>query len=66
MILADIIILVDYFRGSRFFHKRPRRWTLVPLIPRKLSLGDLILVEILQGIRPGHEERLVKSTLAST
>ena len=52
MILADTSAWVDYFRGSR---SQAAEALDRALDTEEIVLGDLILVEILQGVRPGHE-----------
>lgn len=56
MILVDSSVWIDFFRGLR------TPWTL-PLLRmaghRSLLLGDLILFEVMRGVRNDHERSLV-------
>ena len=60
MILVDSSVWVDYFRGA----ETPQVEMLDGLFGRtRLAVGDLIVVEVLQGVRDEKEFNLVRKTL---
>ncbi len=60
MILVDSSVWIDYFRGAT----TPQVELLDGLFGRKrLAVGDLIEVEVLQGVRDEREFNLVRKTL---
>src|SRR4051812_46660812 len=62
MIVVDTSVWVDFFRG----HDTPQTSKLRGLIGRGLILvGDIILLELLQGVRNDTEAAQVERTLRS-
>ena len=62
MILVDSSVWIDYFRGA----DTPQVALLDTCFGRtRLAVGDLIAVEVLQGVRDEREFKLVKQTLAA-
>lgn len=60
MILVDSSVWIDYFRGTA----TPQVEVLDGLLGRtRLAIGDLIVVEVLQGVRDQKEFDLVRKTL---
>lgn len=60
MILVDSSVWIDYFRGA----ETPQVEMLDGLFGRtRLAVGDLIVVEVLQGVRDEREFNLVRKTL---
>ena len=60
MILVDSSVWIDYFRGA----STPQVEVLDGLLGRtRLAIGDLIVVEVLQGVRDEKEFNLVRKTL---
>ena len=60
MILVDSSVWIDYFRGT----ETPQVEVLDGLLGRtRLAIGDLIVVEVLQGVRDQKEFDLVRKTL---
>lgn len=62
MLLVDTSVLIEYFRSPRSLSAQ-RLDSL--LDTTEIVLGDLVLVELLQGLREGRELRLVEAGLAS-
>ena len=60
MILVDSSVWIDYFRG-RPTPQTDRLDALLGTTP--LAIGDLIMTEVLQGVRSEREFRLVRTTL---
>lgn len=59
MILVDSSVWIDYFRGT----DTPQVKTLDGLLGRsRLAVGDLIVAEVLQGVRDEREFNLVRKT----
>ena len=60
MILVDSSVWIEYFRGASI----PQVELLDGLFGRRrLAVGDLIVVEVLQGVRNERELNLVRRTL---
>ena len=60
MILVDSSVWIDFFRGTA----TPQVETLDSLLgSTRLAVGDLILVEVLQGLGSEREFNLVRKTL---
>ena len=60
MILVDSSVWIDYFRGV----ETPQVDLLDSMFGRtRLAVGDLIVVEVLQGVRNAREFNLVRKTL---
>ena len=60
MILVDSSVWIDYFRGT----ETPQVEVLDGLLGRtRLAIGDLIVVEVLQGVHDEKEFNLVRKTL---
>ena len=60
MILVDSSVWIDYFRGT----ETPQVEVLDGLLGRtRLAIGDLIVAEVLQGVRDEKEFNLVRKTL---
>jgi predicted nucleic acid-binding protein len=60
VILVDSSVWIDYFRGT----ETPQVEVLDGLLGRtRLAIGDLIVVEVLQGVRDQKEFDLVRKTL---
>ena len=60
MILVDSSVWIDYFRGT----ETPQVDVLDGLLGRtRLAIGDLIVAEVLQGVRDEKEFNLVRKTL---
>lgn len=62
MILVDTSVWVDYFKGtmSATAMKLDRY-----LDTEEIVVGDLVLVEVLQGLREGNQLKLVQAAFAS-
>jgi predicted nucleic acid-binding protein len=60
MILVDTSVWIDYFNGVQSQHTDTLD---AGIIEGTIAMGDLIFLEILQGIRDDHEYRLTKQTL---
>jgi predicted nucleic acid-binding protein len=59
VILVDSSVWIDYFRGSA----TPQAQLLDGMFGRtRLAIGDLILTEVLQGVRDDKEFNLVRKT----
>ena len=52
MIIVDTTIWIDYFNGIRTLHTD---WLDVQLARQRLGLTDLILCEVLQGVRDDRQ-----------
>ena len=62
MILVDSSVWIDFFRGTR----TPQADRLdVMLGTTRIAVGDLILAEVLQGVRDEREFQQVRKTLDS-
>lgn len=62
MIVVDTSVWIDYFNGT----DTPQADTLDALLGHEaIALGDLILVEVLQGFRSDRNYRQAKSLLTS-
>ena len=62
MILVDSSVWIDFFRGSR----TPQAEKLDVLLgTTRIAVGDLILAEVLQGVRDEREFQQVRRTLDS-
>ena len=60
MILVDSSVWIDYFRGAQ----TPQVDLLDGMFGRtRLAVGDLIVAEVLQGVRDEREFNLVRKTL---
>jgi predicted nucleic acid-binding protein len=60
MVLVDSSVWIDYFNGTA----SPETDTLDALLGQELVLiGDLILIEVLQGFRDEHDYRLARELL---
>ncbi len=60
MILVDSSVWIDYFRGA----PTPQAELLDGMFGRtRLAIGDLIVAELLQGVRDEREFNLVRKTL---
>lgn len=62
MLIVDTSIWVDYFRAPQSPHAQKFDDVLGNV---EIVLGDLILVEILQGLREGPQLKLVEAGLAA-
>jgi predicted nucleic acid-binding protein len=62
MLIVDTSVWVDYFKEPRSIHAQ--RFDDV-LGKEEVVLGDLILTEILQGLREGRQLKLVEASLAA-
>ena len=62
MLLVDTSVWVEYFRAPGSLHAQKFDDVLGNI---EVVLGDLILVEILQGLREGPQLRLVNATLSA-
>ena len=60
MIIVDTTVWVDYLRGSR---NPETEWLEREADRRRLGLTDLVLCEVLQGVRSEHEFGLVRTEL---
>ena len=60
MILADTSAWIDYFADKDSYARRHLR---LALVDDDLVIGDLVLVEILQGIRSERQLRETSGTL---
>jgi len=60
MLLVDTSVWVDYFQAPNSVHAQKFDAVLGKI---EVVLGDLIAVEILQGLRQGQQLRLVEATL---
>lgn len=62
MILVDSSVWIDFFRGAR----TPQSERLDLLLgTTRIAVGDLILAEVLQGVRDERDFRQVRKTLDS-
>ena len=62
MILVDSSVWIDFFRGTR----TPQAERLDVLLgTTRIAVGDLILAEVLQGVRDEREFQQVRKTLDS-
>jgi predicted nucleic acid-binding protein len=61
MILVDTSVWIDFFNGNESNEKEHLRQLIIS--ETRISITDLILTEILQGIRDDHQYERVKSTL---
>ena len=62
MILVDSSVWIDFFRGAR----TPQAERLDVLLgATRIAVGDLILAEVLQGVRDEREFQQVRKTLDS-
>ena len=62
MILVDSSVWIDFFRGTR----TPQAEKLDVLLgTTRIAVGDLILAEVLQGVRDEREFQQVRKTLDS-
>ncbi len=60
MILVDSSVWIDFFRGTQ----TPQAEKLDELLgAARIIVGDLILAEVLQGVRDEHEFQQVRKTL---
>lgn len=62
MLLVDTSVWVDYFKEPKSIHAQKFDDVLGEI---EVVLGDLILVEVLQGLREGPQLRLVQASLAA-
>jgi predicted nucleic acid-binding protein len=62
MLIVDTSVWADYFREPKSVHAQ--RFDDL-LEAEEIVLGDLILTEILQGLREGRQLRLVESALTA-
>jgi len=60
MVIVDTTVWIDYFRGAE---NSETRWLEARLQLQPLGLTDLILCEILQGIKNDHDFSRVQSDL---
>jgi predicted nucleic acid-binding protein len=60
MVIVDTTVWIDYLRGAE---NSETRWLDGHLEPQRLGLPDLILCEVLQGIRDHGEFRRVRADL---
>lgn len=60
MILVDTSVWIDYFNGVRSTHTDSLDFGIVE---GTIAIGDLIFLEILQGIRDDREYRKTKQAL---
>ena len=60
MILVDTSVWIDYFNGVRSPHTDALD---AGIVAGTIAMGDLIFLEILQGIRNDNEYRLTKQSL---
>lgn len=60
MIIVDTTVWVDYFRGTR---NAETEWLDQQADQRRLGLTDLILCEVLQGVRSNREFNEVQAEL---
>lgn len=60
MILVDTSVWIDYLNGVQSEHTDTLD---AGIVEGTVAMGDLIFVEILQGIRNDHEYRLTRQTL---
>ncbi|WP_399538603.1 PIN domain-containing protein [uncultured Paenibacillus sp.] len=61
MILVDTSVWIDFFNGTESLEKDQLRQLIIS--NTRICLTDLILTEILQGIRDDHQYERVKNTL---
>ena len=61
MIIADTSVWIDYLQGKDLLHAELLDDA---LLAGKLAIGDLILVEILQGIKSDKQFKVVKEQLS--
>jgi len=62
MMLVDTSVWIDYFNGKENRHTHALD---LAIIDGTVALGDLILLEILQGIRDDTEYKRAKRTLST-
>jgi predicted nucleic acid-binding protein len=62
MMLVDTSVWVDYFNGKESNHTQALD---LAIIDGTVALGDLILLEILQGFRDDHDYKVAKRTLST-
>lgn len=62
MMLVDTSVWIDYFNGRENKHTQALD---LAIIDGTVALGDLILLEILQGFRDDHEYKQAKRTLST-
>src|SRR5512136_1003959 len=60
MVIVDTTIWIDYFNGVRTLHTD---WLDVQLVRQRLGLTDLILCEVLQGVRDDRQWRPLRRDL---
>jgi predicted nucleic acid-binding protein len=60
MIIVDTTIWIDYFNGLRTLHTD---WLDVQLARQRLGLTDLILCEVLQGVRDDRQWQQLRRDL---
>jgi predicted nucleic acid-binding protein len=60
MIIVDTTIWIDYFNGIRTLHTD---WLDAQLARERLGLTDLILCEVLQGVRDGRQWQQLRRDL---
>lgn len=60
MIIVDTTIWIDYFNGIRTLHTD---WLDVQLARQRLGLTDLILCEVLQGVRDDRQWQQLRRDL---
>lgn len=60
MIIVDTTVWVDYLRGTR---NAETDWLEIQADRRRLAITDLILCEVLQGVRSEQEFGLVRTEL---
>jgi predicted nucleic acid-binding protein len=60
MIIVDTTIWIDYFNGLRTLHTD---WLDVQLTRQRLGLTDLILCEVLQGVRDDRQWQQLRRDL---
>jgi len=62
VVLVDTTVWVDYLRGRDTFETK---WLDDQLDRRRLGLTDLILAEVLQGVRPEIDAMIVGQKLTT-
>lgn len=62
MILVDTSVWIDYFNGVENSHTNALD---IAIVEGKAALGDLILLEILQGFRNDRDYKTAQKTLAT-
>ena len=60
MVIIDTTVWIDYFNGLRTFHTD---WLDIQLARQRLGLTDLILCEVLQGVRDDRQWRQLRRDL---